>query len=285
MCCFGEENPDKTFYVIRWDSNGSALMGLLNYVLAKIDYANRNGWIPVVDFQNGKNYYFQSEKDVGTYNVWEKFFEQVSRVSLDEVYRSKRVVLGGVDLEAKSPLTEINLTALHEKQNNYEHWKELCNAHIRPCGAVQKVVEQMQNSYGKLDNVLGVKLRGTDYNPPPPGHYYQPSIEMAIEGICDIQKKWKSDKLILSTEDSEIQERLKKEFGTNITCLPDDLLNMGNKEGEKSVIEEGQLYLAELLFLAHCPYVVGGINGGLLGIVLLSEHIRELKTWDLGKAK
>lgn len=254
-------------------------MGLLNFVLSKIDYAEKRGWIPIVDFKNGRNYYFENEQDVGKYNAWENFFEQVSCYSLEEVYQSKFVVLGSISNEITTPISDLKFFDL---QNQYDYWKRLCDKYIRPSAAVKKILSQMNREYGKTNGALAVKLRGTDYNPPPPGHYYQPSVEEAHAAIEEMKKKWRVDKVFLSTEDTSIQKRLLNEFGEDLICLPEEKEKDIHK---KSVIKEGQLYLAELLFLAQCPYVVGGINGGLLGIALFGKEIKDLKTWHMGKAR
>lgn len=52
---FGEQNPDKYFYVIR--GFGSGMFSNLQYVLACIRQSEMLGMIPVVDFENFRNAY------------------------------------------------------------------------------------------------------------------------------------------------------------------------------------------------------------------------------------
>lgn len=90
---FGEKNEDKIFYVIRPRKNSvEGLMALLFYVIQQIGYAEKNNYIPVVDFKNYKTQY-----NIADENAWECFFEQISNYSLDEVYQSKNVVLSGIN--------------------------------------------------------------------------------------------------------------------------------------------------------------------------------------------
>ena len=67
-------------------------MALLFYVIQQIGYAEKNNYIPVVDFKNYKTQY-----NIADENAWECFFEQISNYSLDEVYQSKNVVLSGIN--------------------------------------------------------------------------------------------------------------------------------------------------------------------------------------------
>ena len=91
---FGSSNEDKTFYVIRPRTNSvEGLMALLFYVMQHIGYAEKNNYIPVVDFKNYEvQYTIQKGED-----AWKVFFEQISKYTLNEVYKSKNVILSGLN--------------------------------------------------------------------------------------------------------------------------------------------------------------------------------------------
>ncbi len=68
-------------------------MALLFYVIQHIGYAEKNNYVPVVDFKNYKvQYTIQKEED-----TWEVFFKQISKYTLNEVYKSKNVILSGLN--------------------------------------------------------------------------------------------------------------------------------------------------------------------------------------------
>ena len=100
---YGKENPDKTFYVIRpyyyMERNelATTLSNLLMHYyrnLQKLSYAVNKGWIPVVDWENyGPFRHAESYPINGTTNCWEYFWEQPSKYTLEEVYKSKNVIL------------------------------------------------------------------------------------------------------------------------------------------------------------------------------------------------
>ena len=91
---FGSSNEDKTFYIIRPRTNSvEGLMALLFYVIQHIGYAEKNNYVPVVDFKNYKvQYTIQKGED-----TWEVFFKQISKYTLNEVYKSKNVILSGLN--------------------------------------------------------------------------------------------------------------------------------------------------------------------------------------------
>jgi len=71
---YGEEFPDKTFYVIR-RLNNWGLMSILVMYTQYFQYAVKRNYIPVVDMCNVHNMYLNDE-EIGKINAWDYFFEQ-----------------------------------------------------------------------------------------------------------------------------------------------------------------------------------------------------------------
>ena len=90
--CNGPENPDKTFYVIRYRFMGG-IFGLMGYYIPQIQYALEKGLIPIIDLQNMPNMYLEDDK-FGKENAWEYFFEQPYGFTLKDIEHSKNVILG-----------------------------------------------------------------------------------------------------------------------------------------------------------------------------------------------
>ena len=51
----------------------------------------------------------------------------------------------------------------------------------------------MKNLFGKSKNILGVKIRGTDYLRRPGGHSVQPKVEQVIKDVKMYDEKYKYD--------------------------------------------------------------------------------------------
>ena len=162
---FGEENPDKKFYVIRSLADTSKyyigprhnLMANYFYVLSHLVYAQLNEWIPVIDQLNYPVYTSQNYPVHGTNNAWEYFWQQPSVYTLDDVYQSKNIILS--------------------KQNWYWQWdmgydvlnytnKEIVSkyhaiAELVPLNvSMQKYCqEKKEQIFATKDRILGVSVR------------------------------------------------------------------------------------------------------------------------------
>lgn len=277
-CSFGSANPDKVFYVIRWDRQVSALMGLVVQVLGNIRYAEEKGWIPVVDFQHSDNWYLYDKGGKrGDFNTWERFFEPVSPYTLNEVYQSRHVVLGSTNMRLAVPSVE----DLAKFGDAYCFWNKLSRKYLRPSAEVLAILEERIFPVVSPDLLaksgIALKLRGTDYTTPPPGHYYQPSLEQVCKELMILCREAADRIIVLATEDPQIAKAIQTRFPQVVSISFPETSEMDR-------IEYGQNYLAELLTLSKCAYCVGGLNGGLAGILLFGEHLKEIKTWNLGKA-
>ena len=96
----GMENADKWFYVIRGGGgvDSSGLLAMYRQDVRKAEELSQNGYIPIIDWQNYQTLYSSDLPDRKGRNTWEYFFEQPSKYTLQEVYSSKNVVLGGWSL-------------------------------------------------------------------------------------------------------------------------------------------------------------------------------------------
>ena len=100
VCEFGSLNPEKIFYVIKRSSH-AGIFSYLSFVLNHLVVAKRNNFIPVVDMCNYVSPYNEKNKINNTENSWEYFFNQVSSNNIDEVYKSKNVILSRDDYHAE----------------------------------------------------------------------------------------------------------------------------------------------------------------------------------------
>lgn len=83
---FGKKNKDKTFYIIQKEGVGGLFTHLL-FVLDHLLYCEKMKYTPVIDFKNFPTVYSEYNE-----NSWEYYWEPVSKYSLEEVYKSNRVI-------------------------------------------------------------------------------------------------------------------------------------------------------------------------------------------------
>ena len=153
-------DPSKpTYYIIRPQYFSSGLFWHFAYSVGHIRYALQKGWCPVVDLQNYPIPYLSSDK-LGKENAWEYYFEQPSRISLEEAFEGENVLLSCRKSQPMRPdpsmqFTEKNLSPLRNlvKQGVLKVKPEIS----------EEVSILTEKLFAPTDRVLGVKLRGTDY--------------------------------------------------------------------------------------------------------------------------
>ena len=89
---FGPKNPNKRFYLIQ-RSIGGGMFSNLNYVIHHIKIAQDLNCIPIIDMKNFPTKYNEKYKIHNSLNSWDYYFYPINRYKLDEVYKSKFVII------------------------------------------------------------------------------------------------------------------------------------------------------------------------------------------------
>lgn len=290
ICC-GEKNADVTFYVIRRNNPYVGLFSMYIYVLGHIKYALSRNMVPVVDMQHYDNMYMDPLWK-GKDNSWTYYFEQLSdKYSLDEVYKSKNVVLSCGEALRDMPNDSTEFMCNEIK---YREWQVISNQYIKIKNDIQKmIIDEMRNIFSQngIDNVLGVMLRGTDYfTTRPHGHPIQPSINSSICAIENIMQMQGYNEIYLSTEDQDILEAMKKHFGTalrfsDVERYPgkvEGFLSDNHKKRKKDYYYRGIDYLIPMGVLMQCKGLFAGRTSGSVGLLLMGMNIEYKSFWDEG---
>lgn len=279
---FGSLNPDRIFYVIRNPQDSMGLFAAINYVVYHLEKAMLNGYEPVVDWQYYPNKYFSEDKDVGRVNVWEIFFRQTTDISLKDVYNSKNVVMSSGDWDAAA-LGEVSnpdrLKKSHEIYQRYIHLNK----------DMEKKVEKEARRVGVFEhNVLGVKIRGTDFiTTQPKDHSKVFDAELAIEKIEEKNQVWgEFDRIYLSTEDVDILNEMKKYYGERLYYTDSHSISckeVGNRwlgdymdNSMTDKIESMTEYLISTYILASVDYLIAPAVGGTVGAMRIKGQYKGL---------
>jgi len=283
---FGTANPDLSFYVVRTQ----AAVGLLGFfavyfsILNKLLIADQKKLIPVIDMENYKTYISEEQAVNGTKNVWEYYYEQPSEYSLDEVYRSKNVVLSRLnawDIRycSDSPLIEMcqdkeTISKLHGIVKKYIRFNEGTEAYIE---------EKAKGILLKDKKILGVASRGTDYTKfRVSGHPIQPSTAELIEITKQKVIEWNVDYVFITTEENETLAEFKEAFADKILYSERERSTNYNsdKSGkyftdihfgrENDKFTTALEYLTEIVMLSRCNYLIGTASGGLGAAVMMN---------------
>ena len=290
---FGKLNPNKTFYVIRSNDSRTGLMCYYNSALGYIAYALDKEWYPVVDMQNYPNTYLE-DSYLHKKNSWEYYFKQPMDVSLEEVYKSKNVIL--------SPFKhsrEATPIYLYQKiYSDSEMSKKYFDIIQRFITLNEDMCAEIKDQYSQIfpigKKIVGVVCRGTDllnYK----HHSRQPSIKELIDVVSSIKKKYCCDYIFLASDEEKNIITFKKFFGTKFVlyneCLRfDSYVNKNEKvlgdikfARPNDAYLRGREYLTTVALLAKCDCLVGTLVGATVGAIGFNagkyEHIEII---DLG---
>lgn len=287
---FGDNNPEKIFYVIRPRKDGiEGLLSLFWNVIRNIDYAEKNNYISVIDFKNYKTQYSINDID----NVWNYYFTQPSAYDLEDVYSSKNVVLSGLEIQwykkekYKANYDQKSLLDLHNSIFKY----------IDFSNNIKKRVNDEIDELGiDLGNTIGLYLRGTDYiKLKPSGHPVQPTAGQAIEIVDRYIEKYQPSNIFLVTEDGEIYDAIKSRYGSKCITPKFDKYIYGY-DGSKflsndkcidalaeNAYERGMQYLIKMIILSKCGYLIGGNTNGMWAVnVFADKQFKDKYIFDLG---
>lgn len=284
---FGDENKDKTIYIVKPDYQDGVegLLSLLYKQILYIDFAKRKGYVPFVDWKNYKTQYYDGEN-----NAWEFFFKQPSEITEAEVYKSQKVYLSGWTFKTINPDNLFESNIFHSKAIRDLSGKML-RENLEFSEDVLRLVDQEAESL-QIEKCIGVYIRGTDYvKLKPSGEYVQPSVDQMKCKIHEFENKYNAP-IFLVTEDGDIFDNLKKEFGDIIRIVSFDTF-IRNYEGKdvlskSDVLEKdkklrGQKYLAKMILLAKCKYFVGSMTqGSKFSYILNNGNYSDEYVFDLG---
>jgi hypothetical protein len=291
---YGNENPDKVFYIIGYPEFTAGLFSLVNAVLKHIVYAEKFGYIAVVDFQNFETQYHDSGT-FGKENAWEYFFEQPMGYSLRDISKSKNIIFSMKTSNPRIRILDFDIN-LSDSPDLQKYYNGLFQTYIRPNKTTQDYLAADESKiFIENRKLLGVLCRGTDYTrKKPAGHEIQPDPKEIIINAKDIITKYKCTHIYLATEDQDIYDIFEKEFG-------DILLSNGQTRFSGRELENVQFlanvkkkrerdkyflaleYLSSVNILSKCSCFIGGQTTGTFGVYALTKGFEYDYVYNLGK--
>lgn len=277
---FGRKNQELTFFVIRKRPPAAGFFANTYHVLQGIIHANEKNYTPVVDMENYWVDELSSVRKInGTNNAWEYFFNPVSEFSLEEVYKSKNVILSNGDsiLNRDNPIhgrnllgqiSNINLLNTYFKKYiklNYNTQNYICN---------QKKCLNWDSK-----KTLGVFIRGTAYNQFSNLKDLTVNLDLFISSCNRMINKHSLTKLYISTEDFTLYKKLlpffsnieviqSLRFPTNLSLSEWQSNQRPNHDGSiRMGYEKTLLYLAEAVMLSECTNFIGTISNASIFIL------------------
>lgn len=294
---YGSENPDKTFYVIRPyyfleenELNPLPAHLMYNYYrnLQYIAYAVHKGWIPVVDWEHYGLLLHQEEYPInGTKNGWEYYWNQPSEYSLDEVYRSKNVVLSTRNTMDTPFMPPCKYPKPYQK--NAENCAKRCARYDQLISfnkfTLDYINEKLNTLFPDKARILGVSMRGTAYRTLAlPGHPEQPEIRELIHHIKKYMREWEMEYVFIACEAQDVVDAVKTAFENKTIVLPRMRCLTEPEIGNNPLYAPGQKYqtnldyVTEMALLSKCTALLASYSGGVRIAVIWNrnqyEHLK-----------
>lgn len=286
---YGEEHPDKIFYVIGAHYATAGLFAIVKSVFCHICYAVQHGYFPVVDMQNFKSQLTDVSCEKKT-NAWEMYFLQPEGYTLNDISKGKNVIRSsslpfpeGIEIGFGTILDD----AFHEK------YSPLFEKYIQPNVKVKAYAQKkFQDVVGAKKNVLGVLCRGTDYtDSKPTGHPIQPTAHQAVEKAREVMMMHSYEYIFLATEDQRIFNVFEEAFGDKLLYSGQKLY--GGMEGKKFLSEikvsdysekwrNTVDYYSTIYILSRCDGFLAGLTCGSICAYIMSKGFKYKYFWDLG---
>lgn len=289
-CRFGKLNADKEIYIIRCPQEKMGLFGVFNYVVHHLKLAEKNGLVPVIDWQYYPNSSMLEDSLVGKENVWDYFWEQPGRISLDEAYHSKNVTMSS-GAGMSDGFVEIHNPELIAKTHR------LVDQYVK---LNQQTAQYVEQEYLRLDmkdsKVLGVRCRGTDFKLSPKFHAIVPTLDETITKIEEKQKEWGVyEKILLATEDEDIFQSMLEYFDEKLIYVQGGerhkvdeldgkwLVELYNKKNYRSNKRKVMLeYLTSVYLLARCDALIVPCVGGAMASLWIRGNCEKCFVFELG---
>jgi hypothetical protein len=245
VCEFGNLNPEKVFYVIKRTSH-AGIFSYLSFILNHLLVAKENNFIPVVDMCNYVSPYNEKDKISNTENSWEYYFNQTSSSNIDEVYKSKNVILSRDDYH-------VGMSYQIHLEDNFKQFK------YKEISIKEKYYKFLDNYFKKeaLNNlkIIGVHFRGTSYKTSR-GHIFPATIQQITKHLDNLLDKEHFDKIFLCTEEERYLEYFKKKYSDKLLYLEthrsnkNDAFKIYSRKNHRYLL--GDEAIKETLILSKC---------------------------------
>ena len=281
---------NETFAILRRNCTFCGLFAFYIYYLGCINMYLIKGYIPIVDLMSFPNTYNNfSSID---FNPWESFFEQPFGFTLKEALKKNRVKIFYCIGQDNRPDDK----NIYYNKLSIDYWH---NTAMKYIPIKKEIIKEtniiIQKLFKGSKNILGVKIRGTDYiTRKPRWHPIPPKVEDTINDVKKMDIKNNYDWIFFASEDEQIKEKFIKEFEGKIKYLnPNIKLNyyINNRTNDLLVkqkeicgnLEYAKNYVMNIYILSKCIDIVMTRGSGGAGIIILTKGFRNSLIYNLGE--
>ena len=247
------------------------------------------GNIPIIDLKSFPNVY--NGNNTSKKNPWELFFYQPYNFTLEDVTKyANNVTTLECNAIGERP-DEINM---YYKGDSIDFWHDFAQIYMPLKKELLIEADKiMFNLFGYSKNILGVKMRGTDYIAwKPKGHSIPPKIGQVIKDTNMMDHKYNYDFIFFATEDELLKKKFVPYFKKKIKLLnPNIKINYNYKKKDfinlnKNIngnLEYIKNYVLNTIILSKCLDIIAPRCSGTAGIFILTKGFRNKIIYNLGE--
>lgn len=284
----------KVYYIIGNYYKEDGLFSMYKHTIAHVLHAVEHDYVPVVDMRCYYNQYF---KDGRVYrdNPWEYFFEQPYGVSPQNIPQNAKIIIASGSADAKFQIYSRHLPLSLDNNILPHPYLMQYNDFLRFAPDIKEyLLSEYQKIFNNEKNVLGIIVRGTDFvETKPKGHAIQPTAEMIIAKVKEMQQNFEINKIYLATEDKKIYDKIKAEFNDLLIdnnsykydTVNGKLIYRVKAKRKDHFYNLAKEYMLSLYLLSRCKYFIGGRANGTLAVYMMTKGFscyEYVYLWDLG---
>ena len=268
----GALHPDKTFYLIQNPVGMQGLVDVVKFALFRAMMVSKKQGhiIPVIELaEKGDNNQFNGGNGE---NIWTMFFEQLTDIPLEEIHKSRNVIL------AREHQLMFNPYLVEEFY--YEDWALMFRRFLRYNQKTRDYIDRLEAEVipEYPGRVLGIIGRGTDYNSSQTGGFLGNPLTgpELVDKARELMTEKDFDLIFLATEDQSVfdafagsdlagrmffvpQKRIDYSDSQNNDKLLVDIYAQEKRDG----YQDNLRYLGILDILArHCDALIATVDCG-----------------------
>ncbi len=262
----GEDNSEHIIYHIAfgvYDKSKMGFFALMRWTLGALDFAERFGFIPVVEWGEGIFYY---DNEIKNKNAFEYYFLPVSDISYNQISSSNKIIISKYrDIQflwkdKYSILYDVDDKTINKLADIYKKYVHLNEETSRYIDASVKALLREKK-------ILGIHVRGTDFAQGVVNHPVMVSSDEYIREAREVFSAGKYDGIFLATDDLRALRLFEKEFGEKLYYYTDVIRSetdvnpfLIDGKREKNNYKLGLEVLRDVYTLAQCNGLIAGLT-------------------------
>lgn len=255
----GDNFPEKIIYAIDLRGNNTGFFAQCRIILALLQYADMNGYTPVIRMSD----FAYKQRKYGM-NVYDYFYMQPSAVGIKDIKKAKNVIYADI---VQTEQNNITVGGYLKKDNELFKEALMRKKYFRyNAQTFSRLRADSSNILGeRTDLILGIHIRGGDFKQHWKNHPVQLEAKDYYTHIDEaLQKGFK--KIFIATDDLQFLEEFVVQYGQCI-CFYEDVIRTSNQEGvhakkyhSANGYRLGYEALRDMYTLSLCDGLIAGMS-------------------------